>query len=148
MAKSTAKATVRKVEGGMKVEAGARGFTVVSDEPVKSGGTDAGMNPVELELAALGSCMTIAAHYLAPAKGIELRGFSIELEGDIDTDGFMGLNPDARPGFSEIRIVPHISCDAPADEAREFVEFVETRCPVSDNLSNGVPITCAGVVVE
>lgn len=148
MAKDTAKATVHKVEGGMKVEATSRSFTIVSDEPIESGGTDAGMNPVEMELCALGSCFTIAAYYLAPAKGVQIESFFVELEGDIDPEGFMGLNPDARCGFSEIRVTPHIKCNLPEAEARAFVEFVKSRCPVSDNLSNGVPVALAGVVVE
>ena len=148
MAMGTAQATVRKVEGGMKVEAASRSFTIIADEPVESGGTDAGMNPVEMELCSLGSCLTIAAHYLAPAKGVEIESFSVELEGDIDPDGFMGLNPDVRCGFSEIRVTPHIKCNLPDDEARAFVEFVKSRCPVSDNLSNGVPVSLASVVVE
>ena len=148
MAKGTAKATVRKVEGGMKVEAASRTFTIVSDEPMEGGGTNAGMNPVEMELCSLGSCLTIAAHYLAPAKGVKIESFSVDLEGDIDPDGFMGLNPDARCGFSEIRVTPHIACNLPEDEARAFVEFVKSRCPVSDNLSNGVPVAFAGIVVD
>lgn len=106
------------------------------------------MNPVELLLASLGSCMTIAAFYLAPAQGINVSAFSVELEGDVDPDGFMGLNPDVRNGFSEIRITPHISCDAPADRAREFVELVASRCPVHDTLSHGTSIVCESIVVE
>lgn len=148
MALGTNKVVVRKVEGGMKVEAQTRGFTIVADEPVEGGGTNAGMNPVELELSALGACMTIAAHYLAPAKGITIEDFSVELEGDIDTDGFMGVNPDVRCGFSEIRVAPHIKCDASPEDARAFVELVESRCPVNDNLSNGVPVVCSEIVVE
>lgn len=148
MAKSTAFAVVKKVEGGMRVEGSTRGFTITADEPVEGGGTNAGMNPVELELCALGSCLTIAAHYLSPAKGVSVEDFWVELEGDIDTDGFMGVNPDARCGFSEIRIVPHIKCDADEQSAREFVKFVESRCPANDNLSHGVPVVCADIVVE
>ena len=45
-------------------------------------------------------------------------------------------------------MTPHIKCNLPEDEARAFVELVKSRCPVSDNLSNGVPVALADVVVE
>lgn len=146
--KTTAKAMTVKSPEGLKTTTSVREFEVTCDEPVESGGTNLGMNPVELLLASLGSCMTIAAFYLAPAQGINVSAFSVELEGDVDPDGFMGLNPDVRNGFSEIRITPHISCDAPADRAREFVELVASRCPVHDTLSHGTSIVCESIVVE
>ena len=146
--KTTAKAMTVKIPEGLKTTTSVREFEVACDEPVESGGTNLGMNPVELLLASLGSCMTIAAFYLAPAQGINVSAFSVELEGDVDPDGFMGLNPDVRNGFSEIRITPHISCDAPADRAREFVELVASRCPVHDTLSHGTSIVCESIVVE
>lgn len=146
--KTTAKAMTVKSSEGLKTTTSVREFEVACDEPVETGGTNLGMNPVELLLASLGSCMTIAAFYLAPAQGINVSAFSVELEGDVDPDGFMGLNPDVRNGFSEIRITPHISCDAPADRAREFVELVASRCPVHDTLSHGTSIVCESIVVE
>lgn len=146
--KSTAKATTVKSPEGLKTTTSVREFDVVCDEPVESGGTNLGMNPVELLLASLGSCMTIAAFYLAPAEGIEVDAFSVELEGDVDPDGFRGVNPDVRNGLSEIRITPHISCDAPDDKARAFVELVASRCPVHDTLSHGTSVVCGGIVVE
>ena len=146
--KTTAKAMTVKSPEGLKTTTSVREFEVACDEPFESGGTNLGMNPVELLLASLGSCMTIAAFYLAPAQGINVSAFSVELEGDVDPDGFMGLNPDVRNGFSEIRITPHISCDAPADRAREFVELVASRCPVHDTLSHGTSIVCESIVVE
>lgn len=146
--KTTAKAMTVKSPEGLKTTTSVRDFEVACDEPVESGGTNLGMNPMELLLASLGSCMTIAAFYLAPAQGIKVNAFSVELEGDVDPDGFMGLNPEVRNGFSEIRITPHISCDAPADKAREFVELVASRCPVHDTIENGTKIDCVDIVVE
>lgn len=143
-------ATVKTVKQptGLKVVSNAREFTLTCDEPEESGGTNAGMNPVEALLASLGSCLTIAAFILAPQKNIEVQEFSVELEGDLDQEGFLGINPDVRCGFSEIRIVPHIKCNATPEEARAYVEFVESRCPVRDCVANGVPIRTADVVVE
>lgn len=142
---TTAKAKTVKDSEGLKTTTAVRDFKVVCDEPKESGGTNQGMNPVELLLSSLGSCMTIAAFYLASSQDIEVKSFSVELEGDVDPDGFMGLNPNVRNGFSEIRVKPHIESTAPADKARAFVEFVMSRCPVHDTISHGTNIVCTDI---
>jgi putative redox protein len=48
--------------GALQFEIKARSHTILSDQPVASGGFDEGMTPPELLLAALGSC---AAYYAA-----------------------------------------------------------------------------------
>lgn len=146
--KETLKTRSVKTEQGLSVENSARTFKIVCDEPVASGGTDTGMNPCEALLSALGSCMTIAAFYLAPSQGIKLEYFGVDAEGDIDTDGFMGKDPSIRPGFQAIRLTPHIKCDANDDDARAFVEFVKSRCPVSNCLAEPVPTSIENIVVE
>lgn len=146
--KTTASAVTIKSPEGLKTTTSVRGFEVYCDEPVESGGSNLGMNPVELLLSSLGSCMTIAAFYLAPSKDIKLDSFGVEVEGDVDPDGFMGVNPDVRNGLTEIRITPHIKCNVAEDEAREFVEFVASRCPVHDTISHGTGVVCKNIVVE
>ncbi len=102
MAVETFKAVSKKLPEGLAVESEVRGFKMVLDEPKELGGTNKGMNPVEALLCALGSCQTIVASVFAKANGINLQDFWVELEGDIDLDGFMGKS-DVRPGFLEIR---------------------------------------------
>lgn len=51
--------------GAVQFEIKARSHTIISDQPVESGGFDEGMTPPELLLAALGSCVAYyAAEYL------------------------------------------------------------------------------------
>jgi uncharacterized OsmC-like protein len=146
--KQTITAVTTKAPGGMKVEAASRGFKIIIDEPEDSGGTDAGMSPVEALLCALGSCQTIAAHYFCAAHGIELRGFSVEVEGDLDPDGFLDINPDVRNGFQEIRFKMHIGADISQEKAEQFAHFIENHCPAGDSIGNGVPLKLTGVVVD
>ena len=49
MALKTYTAKAELIEG-LKVRASARDFSVVLDEPLEQGGTNAGMNPIELAL--------------------------------------------------------------------------------------------------
>lgn len=147
MAVVTFKATSRKLPEGLAVESDVRGFKMVLDEPEDLGGTNKGMNPVEALLCALGSCQSIVAAAFAAQQGINLQEFWVELEGDLDPDGFMGLS-DVRPGFLEIRFKMHIKSDSPEDKVKEFAKFIEKRCPVGDSLGNGVKLVSSGVVVE
>ena len=60
MPKSIFKATAG-LQSGTQVKVKASGFEITIDEPQESGGTDTGMNPVELVLSALGACQAICA---------------------------------------------------------------------------------------
>lgn len=146
--KEVFKATVKKLPDGLQAEAQARSFKIMLDEPKELGGTDKAMNPVEAILCALGGCQTICAYAFAGMNGIKLNNFYVELEGDLDPDGFQGKNPNVRNGFSEIRFKMHFDTDAPQDKVEEFAKFIEAHCPVGDNLGNGVPLVCSGVVID
>lgn len=137
-------ATAKKLPEGLQVETTSRNFTFLFDEPEELGGTDKSMNPVEGLLCALSACQTIVAYSFAKSQGIKLEEFSVDLEGDLDPDGFMGL-ADVRNGFQEIRYTMHFKADNTQEEVEKFAEFIETHCPVGDSIQNGVPMKLAGV---
>ena len=140
MAQVTFSATSKKLAQGLAVESESRGFKLIMDEPKNLGGTDTGMNPVEGLLCALGSCQVIVAAAFAQANGISFSEFWIELEGDLDTDGFLKGVPGVRNGFSEIRTKMHIKTDASADQVEAFAKFIEGRCPVGDTIIAGTVV--------
>ena len=41
---------------------------------------------------------------MAAARGIEIKGVSSKIEGDIDIKGFLGLNSTGPKGFKQIRV--------------------------------------------
>lgn len=144
---TTFKATAKKMPEGLQVETNSRGFKILMDEPEDLGGTNAAMNPVEAVLCALGACQTIVASAFAQAQDFTFEEFHVELEGDLDPDGFMGLS-DARNGFQEIRFVMHFKSNESKEKAEAFADFIEKTCPVGDCLSNGVKLVRAGVVLD
>lgn len=145
---NTFKATATKLPEGLAVETACRDFKFVLDEPAELGGTNKGMNPVEALLCALGACQSIVVAAFAQAKGFTYESFHIELEGDLDPDGFTGMNPAVRKGFQEIRVNFVFKTDEPREKVEDFVKFVEETCPVGDCLGNGVPIKRSGIVIE
>ena len=143
----TYKSTVKKLPDGMQVEAKSRSFTMKMDEPKSMGGTDKAMNPIEASLAALGGCQAVVAASFADAKNIAFDDFHIEVEGDVDLDGFMG-RADVRPGFLEIRYKMYFKTNESQEKMEEFATFIEETCPVTDTLKNGTEFVNDGVVLE
>lgn len=133
MAIETFKATAES-KGGLKVECTSREMSFILDEPKSSGGTNEGMNPVEALLSALGACKVIVARSFAKSQGINLKSISVFEEGELDPDGFMGKNKDAKIGFSKITSKFHIEADNTDEEIEKFVAFIERTCPVQDSL--------------
>ena len=87
---------------GLKVSCTSRNFEFILDEPKNLGGSDEGMNPVEALLASLGACKVIVARSFAKMHRIKLNDIRVELDGELDPDGFMGKNKEAKIGFSSI----------------------------------------------
>lgn len=143
---TTLKAEVIKKEG-LAVDCQARGFKISLDEPENMGGTNTGMNPAEAVLCALGGCQTILVASFAAKQGIDLQEFRVELEGDLDTDGFMGVS-DVRPGYSSIRYVMHIKSSTEEDKIRDFIESIEKRCPMGDTLAHEVKLEKTKLIIE
>lgn len=127
-------------ENPTKTVVQARDFQFFIDEPENLAGTNAGPNPVEYILGALTGCLNVVCHMIAKEMGFTLRGLSIAAEGDLDPAKFMGQTSDGRAGYTEIRVT--VTPDADADQATlaKWLQAVEGRCPVSDNIGNATPL--------
>ncbi len=125
---------------GVACHVNIRQHELAIDEPAALGGTDTGPNPVELVLAALGTCQAITYRIWAGLLGIQLDEVRFETEGDIDIAGLLGLREGVRPGFGEIR--HRVILVGPESEARyqELMAVVDEHCPVLDIVANPVPV--------
>jgi len=116
------------------------GFKMTVDEPEKLGGTNDGPNPVEYVLAALSGCLNVVGNMVAKEMGIDMKGLSFKVSGELDPARFMGKSEEVRAGYQEINVEIEADCDADEDVLEEWLETVESRCPVSDNLANATPV--------
>src|SRR3954452_19614287 len=90
--------------GPTHVKLSAREHAIEVDEPGVLAGGDAHANPVEYALASLASCQGITYRFWAAKLGIRLDGLEVAAEGDLDLQGFFGLDQGTRPGFTAIRL--------------------------------------------
>lgn len=136
-----------QLQEGVKVNVQSRNFEITIDEPKSLGGTDTGMNPVEALLGSLGACQSIVARVYASKFDVQLDDFRVEVEGDIDLDGFFDKS-DVRRGYSDIRYTFYIKTDSPKEKVDEFIQFLERQCPVGDTLANEVNLQLKEIVIE
>lgn len=139
MALKTYTAKAELIEG-LKVRASARDFSIVLDEPLEQGGTNAGMNPIELALCSVCACQTITAAIFADFYGILVDDIKVEAEG--------GMNPDARPGIQKIHFRFMIKSRAPRVQVEELVKAVERMCPVGDSFRRGVELEAPELILS
>lgn len=127
-------------ESPSKTMVKARKFKIIVDEPQDLGGTDGGPNPVEYVLAAYAGCLNVVSHMIAKEMGFQLRGIEIELYGDLDPARLFGTSFDNRAGYKQIIVKIKPDCDADEETLAKWIESVDNRCPVSDNIQNTTPI--------
>lgn len=121
-------------------------FTLQGDEPKEILGERAGPNAVEMLLGALGSCLTVGYAANAAHMGIELDELRLEMEGDVDLRGFLGISEDVRPGYESISCTVYVDADAPEAELAKLHENVEATSPLVDVIKNQVGLETRMIV--
>ncbi|MEX2444228.1 MAG: OsmC family protein [Alkalispirochaeta sp.] len=128
---------------GTRLDVSVGDFSLIIDEPEKLGGTNAGPNPLEYELAALAGCLNVTGRVVARELEMQIDRLTMSLSGSLNPARFMGREGSDRAGFKEI--TASLQVDSPADAAtlETWRAAVEERCPVSDNLANGTVLRVA-----
>ena len=112
-------------------------FEMHADEPPILAGRDDAANPVEHLLHALASCVTTSLVAHAAVKGIHIDEMESELEGDIDLNGFLGLNPDVPKGFTDIRVKFRVKTDS---KNLKLLKKLSELSPVYNTLIYGAKV--------
>ena len=120
----------------LKVECSSRSFSIVLNEPSNLDDKNGGMTPLEALLAAISACKCIVAKSFAKSQKIDLIDIQIKMDGEIDTDGFYGINKEAKMGFYKISCKYDIQANNSDEEIKNFVDFIERTCPVLDTIIN------------
>lgn len=81
------------LEGGKKVTAEVGNHLVVTDQPVKSGGTDTAPAPYDLFLASIGTCVGFYIQTFCQKRDLDTSGIEVKVNttrspGSKITDGF------------------------------------------------------------
>src|SRR5690554_3382968 len=139
MAMKTLRATGHMC-AGMTIEIMCGEHKVYMDQPKNAGGADLGPAPPELILAAYAGCVGSIGRIIAFQEKITLRGMTFVVEADYDPDRLLGRKTEARPGFQEMRLKVNIDADLDDEAKQAFLDKIEQRCPVGDNLINSTKL--------
>lgn len=136
--------TVTTWSEGARARTTARSFSLETDEPEPLGGTDKAIDPMELVLAAVGTCLTVGWVTQAIRRGVDFHDLRIEVTGEFDLRGYLAVDEEVRPGFSDLKYVVHVDTDTPDDVLEEIRVAAESLSPMFDNVKHATPVT--GVV--
>lgn len=131
---------VRPFTAGGKLLRHKMKMVLAADEPEVLLGNDSAANPVEHLLHALASCVTTSMVYHASARGIILDQVESLLEGTLDLRGFLGLAPQIRNGYQDIRLTLRIKANVTEEQFRELSSLGPRFSPVYDSIVRGVPV--------
>ena len=131
----TVKVTAEGPDGWVVTTHSGKHVSIV-DQPEAMGGTNSGPTPLDYIFIALGSCLVTVAKIAAGQQKIGLRGVEVEVSGDLNLDVLRGQEKNERAGFPSINVAVKIDADMTKEEKEAFLEEIDKRCPVSDNLMN------------
>ena len=95
----------------------------------------------DLLLASLAACQEITLRMVAAAMGIELRNVEVNVEGDLDFRGTMGIDPETPVGFQRIRTSVRFDADATPDRLERLAARAERYCVVGATLRDGTALS-------
>lgn len=126
-----------QLQEGYRTAIHIRQHTVLADELVSDGGTDAAPTPMEILLGTVGACIAVTTKAYAQRKGWALDGVSVSLEMErIKRENYPAYTGDAA-FIHEIREHIEFSGDL-TDEQKERLLSVAGKCPVHLTLENPV----------
>jgi uncharacterized OsmC-like protein len=113
-----------------------RTYRIESDHPEVFAAADRAPTPTEIVLSALASCLMGGLASVAQHRGIQINSARAIVEGDIDVQGILGMDPAIRNGFSAIRVSFEIDADASDEDIRALVAQSQKRSALFDIITN------------
>jgi uncharacterized OsmC-like protein len=101
------------------------------------GGPGTGACSGDLLLGALAACAQLTCQMVATSMGIPFNSIEVNVEGDLDLRGTLGIDKSVGAGFEEIRVL--FDVDAPAaspDQVDSLLEKTERYCTVLQTLKS------------
>ena len=131
--------TVTGGSSGLRQHVVAGRHALVGDEPVDQGGTDAGPDPYDFLLAALGTCTSMTVSLYARRKGWPLEGVKVHLMHS-KIHALDCASCETREGKVD-RIDRDLELMGPlSDEQRGRLLEIANKCPVHRTLTSEIEI--------
>jgi uncharacterized OsmC-like protein len=96
----------------------------------------------DLLLGALAACAQLTCQMVATAMGLDVRGVTVTVDGDLDLRGTLGLDREVGAGFDAIRLKFEVDAPEASDEdLASLFEKTERYCTVLQTMTTPPPIS-------
>ena len=129
-----------KLVGQQSSESKIRNFTLKSDEPLTSGGTDTGPNPLEFFVASVGFCENVTFARHAALMDLNLKSLETTIRGHWERKGQFEIDG-ADPSFRDMTVETKVVSDDPVEKIVEITRLAHKRCPMHATISKAMKIT-------
>ncbi|MEE8434075.1 MAG: OsmC family protein [bacterium] len=136
----TKKATARMVDG-LKIEVREGEFKLISDMPEVLGGSNAGPSPGAFARMSLGACLVVGYAMWLSREEVPFEDIDVEVEGDQDQAGMLGVKESASPGHDSLRVKVNITSQAPQAEIERVIDLADRHSPILHLVTKPVPVT-------
>jgi len=115
-----------------------RDFKFTIDEPTQLLGVNCAPNPAEYMLGGLAGCMAVTFIAGATAMDIEIDQLQLEIDGELDLKGFLGLNEESNIGFPELKFIFNVKGNGTQEQYNTLIERVSKHSPNFNTIKNEV----------
>jgi putative redox protein len=137
------------IADGFRTKITAGNHTLIADEPESAGGTDRGMSPYELLLAALGACTAMTLRMYIERKQWPITDVEVLLTFDrIHIDDCESCSDEDRAAKKEIQHISRLITvtGEVSEEQKERLLYIAGRCPVHVTLHSNPHVEDALIV--
>jgi uncharacterized OsmC-like protein len=99
-----------------------------------SGGDGSQLCSGDMLLEALAACAGVTLRAVATSLEIELQGGSVDVEGELDFRGTLGVDREVPVGFQSIRVAFDLETDATDEELETLLRLTQRYCVVYQTL--------------
>lgn len=117
-----------------------RNFQFTIDEPNELLGVNSAPNPAEYMLGGMAGCMAVTFMAGATAMNIEIEQLQLDIDGTLDLQGFLGLNPDVNPGFPELKFIFNVKGNGTQAQYEALMERVTQHSPNYNTIKHEVKL--------
>lgn len=95
----------------------------------------------DMLLEALAACAGVTLQAVATSMGIAIRSGRVDVEGDLDFRGTLGVGKSAPVGFTNIRLAFDLDTDASAEQLTTLLKLTERYCVIYQTLAHPPVVT-------
>lgn len=117
-----------------------RDFEFAIDEPNELLGINSAPSPAEYMLGGMAGCMAVTFMAGATAMNIQIDQLKLEIDGELDLQGFLGLNAEVNPGFPELKFIFHVKGNGTQEQYEKLMERVSRHSPNYNTIKNEVKL--------